>query len=177
MPAWSVDTRLALAPSRHCRDARRVYGHTTTAIHNMSNLPASPTKKYVLKAKNHFFDWWCTNKKDKNDVHRLEARLQNGGGGIIKNWQVYRFLFLMAGKHINTHREQRTRTKKNTKIAHHASGTKHVPWRERGHTHIFLFISFFWKSQLCRQVKYVQSNTVQTQGCHHHQQGVASYMK
>ena len=31
--AWSVKTRHT--PSRHCRDAR-VYGHTTTAMHDMS---------------------------------------------------------------------------------------------------------------------------------------------
>ena len=33
MSAWSVKTRRA--PSRHCRDAR-VYGHTTTAVHDRS---------------------------------------------------------------------------------------------------------------------------------------------
>ena len=33
MPAWSVKTRRA--PSRHFRDVR-VYGHTTTAMHDMS---------------------------------------------------------------------------------------------------------------------------------------------
>ena len=33
MSDWSVKTRRA--PSRHCRDAR-VYGHTTTAMHDMS---------------------------------------------------------------------------------------------------------------------------------------------
>ena len=33
MSAWSVKTRRA--PSRHCRDSR-VYGHTTTAMHDMS---------------------------------------------------------------------------------------------------------------------------------------------
>ena len=36
MPAWSVKTRRA--PSGHYRDAR-VYGHTTTAMHNMSPHP------------------------------------------------------------------------------------------------------------------------------------------
>ena len=35
--AWSVKTRRA--PSRHCRYAR-VYGHTTTATHDMSNPPS-----------------------------------------------------------------------------------------------------------------------------------------
>ena len=36
MPACSAKTRCA--PSRHCRDAR-VYGHTTTAMHDMSTPP------------------------------------------------------------------------------------------------------------------------------------------
>ena len=36
MSAWSVKTRRA--PSRHCRDAR-VYGHTTTAMHDMRVHP------------------------------------------------------------------------------------------------------------------------------------------
>ena len=36
MSGWSVKTRRA--PSRHCRDAR-VYGHTTTAMHEMNNPP------------------------------------------------------------------------------------------------------------------------------------------
>ena len=40
MSAWSVKTRRA--PSRHCRDAR-VYGHTTTAMHDMSTLPPTPS--------------------------------------------------------------------------------------------------------------------------------------
>ena len=36
MFAWSVKSRSA--PSRHCRDVR-VYGHTTTAMHDMSTPP------------------------------------------------------------------------------------------------------------------------------------------
>ena len=36
MSAWSVKTRRA--PSRHCRDAR-VYGHTTTAMHDNEYTP------------------------------------------------------------------------------------------------------------------------------------------
>ena len=36
--AWSVKTRRA--PSRHCRDAR-IYGHTTTALHDMSTPPSN----------------------------------------------------------------------------------------------------------------------------------------
>ena len=36
MYAWSVKTRHA--PSRHCRDAR-VYGHTTTAMHDVNTPP------------------------------------------------------------------------------------------------------------------------------------------
>ena len=36
MSAWSVKTRHA--PSRHCRDAR-VYGHTTTAMHEIEYIP------------------------------------------------------------------------------------------------------------------------------------------
>ena len=39
MSAWSVKTRCA--PSQHCRDAR-VYGHTTTAMRNMSTPPPPP---------------------------------------------------------------------------------------------------------------------------------------
>ena len=39
MPSWSVKTRHA--PSRHCRNAR-VYGHTTTAMHEMPPTPPSP---------------------------------------------------------------------------------------------------------------------------------------
>ena len=35
MSVWSVKTRHA--PSRHCRDAR-VYGHTTTAMHDIEYL-------------------------------------------------------------------------------------------------------------------------------------------
>ena len=38
MSAWSVKTRRV--PSRHCRDAR-VYGHTTTDMHDMS----TPSRK------------------------------------------------------------------------------------------------------------------------------------
>ena len=38
MSAWSVKTRRA--PSRHCRDAR-VYGYTTTAMHDISAPPAT----------------------------------------------------------------------------------------------------------------------------------------
>ena len=36
MSAWSVKTRRL--PSRHCKDAR-AYGHTTTAMHDMSTPP------------------------------------------------------------------------------------------------------------------------------------------
>ena len=36
MSAWSVKNRCA--PSRHCRDAR-VYGHTTTAMHDNEHCP------------------------------------------------------------------------------------------------------------------------------------------
>ena len=36
MPAWSVETRRA-PPSRHCRGAR-VYGHTTTAMHDLLSV-------------------------------------------------------------------------------------------------------------------------------------------
>ena len=39
MSAWSVKTRRA--PSRHCRDAR-VYGHTTTAMPDMTTPPCLP---------------------------------------------------------------------------------------------------------------------------------------
>ena len=39
MPAWLVKTRRA--PSRYSRDAR-VYGHTTTAMHNLSTPPTPP---------------------------------------------------------------------------------------------------------------------------------------
>ena len=41
MSAWSVKTRRA--PSRHCRHCRdaRVYGHTTTAMHDTSTPPSS----------------------------------------------------------------------------------------------------------------------------------------
>ena len=46
MSVWSVKTRRA--PSRHCRYAR-VYGHTTTATHDMSN-PPSP----LLPSPQHF---------------------------------------------------------------------------------------------------------------------------
>ena len=38
--AWSVKTRRA--PSRHCRDARRVHGHTTTAMHDSEFTSDSP---------------------------------------------------------------------------------------------------------------------------------------
>ena len=50
MSTWSVKTRRA--PSRHCRDAR-VYGHTTTAMHDNEYPPPSllflrkPTRKPV----------------------------------------------------------------------------------------------------------------------------------
>ena len=40
--AWSVKTRHA--PSRHCRDAR-VYGHTTTAMHDMT--PVALCARYL----------------------------------------------------------------------------------------------------------------------------------
>ena len=36
LPAWSVKAQRA--PSQHCRDVR-VYGHTTTAMHDMSTPP------------------------------------------------------------------------------------------------------------------------------------------
>ncbi|CAM9691118.1 unnamed protein product, partial [Laminaria digitata] len=36
MPAWWVKTRRA--PSRHCRDSR-VFGHTTTAVHDNEYTP------------------------------------------------------------------------------------------------------------------------------------------
>ena len=39
MSAWLVKTRRA--PSRHGRDAR-IYGHTTTAMHKLSNSPLPP---------------------------------------------------------------------------------------------------------------------------------------
>ena len=39
MSTWSVETRRA--PSRHCRDAR-VYGHTTTAVHELTTPPTPP---------------------------------------------------------------------------------------------------------------------------------------
>ena len=42
---WSVKTRRAL--SRHCRDAR-VYGHTTTAMHDMSTPP--PVSVFIHNA-------------------------------------------------------------------------------------------------------------------------------
>ena len=41
-PAWSVKTRRA--PSRHCRDAR-VYGHATTAMHDICLLYTSPSPR------------------------------------------------------------------------------------------------------------------------------------
>ena len=43
MSAWSMNARRA--PFQHCKDGR-VYGHTTTAMHDMrtpSPLPATPT--------------------------------------------------------------------------------------------------------------------------------------
>ena len=40
MPAWSVKTRRA--PSRHCRDARRAHGHTTTAMLGIGCAPLAP---------------------------------------------------------------------------------------------------------------------------------------
>ena len=42
MSAWSVKTRRA--PSRHCRGAR-VYGHRTTAMHEMSTRPPTPPSR------------------------------------------------------------------------------------------------------------------------------------
>ena len=51
MSAWLVKTRHA--PSRHCRDAR-VYGHTTTAMHEIEYIspieytPPSLTKKHYV---------------------------------------------------------------------------------------------------------------------------------
>ena len=39
MSAWSMKTRRA--PSRHRRDAR-VYGHATTAMHDLSTPPPGP---------------------------------------------------------------------------------------------------------------------------------------
>ena len=44
MFAWSVKTRCA--PSRHCRDAR-VYGHTTTAMHDTEYTPPPPRSTMV----------------------------------------------------------------------------------------------------------------------------------
>ena len=41
MSAWSVKTRRA--PSRHCKDAR-VYGHTTTAMHDNEYAPPPPRR-------------------------------------------------------------------------------------------------------------------------------------
>ena len=48
MSAWSVKTRRA--PSRHCRDAR-VYGHTTTAMHDIKYIyleVPTPGKKNII---------------------------------------------------------------------------------------------------------------------------------
>ena len=42
MLPWSMKTRRA--PSRHCRDAR-VYGHTTTAMHDMTT-PSPPAASF-----------------------------------------------------------------------------------------------------------------------------------
>ena len=44
--AWSMKTRRA--PSRRCRDAR-VYGHTTTAMHDMSTAPTLPPSSMVYE--------------------------------------------------------------------------------------------------------------------------------
>ena len=46
MPAWSLKTRRA--PSRHCRDAR-VYGHTTTAMNEMSTPPLGSSARQHLR--------------------------------------------------------------------------------------------------------------------------------
>ena len=46
--AWSVKTRRA--PSRHCRDAR-VYGHTTTAIHDNEYSPPLPRPTVEISSK------------------------------------------------------------------------------------------------------------------------------
>ena len=43
MPAWSAKTRRA----RHCRDAT-VYGHTTTAMHDMSTPHSNTTSASIL---------------------------------------------------------------------------------------------------------------------------------
>ena len=45
MSAWSAKTRRA--PSRHCRDAR-VYGHTTTAMHDNDYTPPPPPDVYGI---------------------------------------------------------------------------------------------------------------------------------
>ena len=45
MSAWSVKTRRA--PSRHCTDIR-VYGRTTTAMHDMSTPPPTPQRATCL---------------------------------------------------------------------------------------------------------------------------------
>ena len=49
MSAWSTKARRA--PSRHCRDAR-VYGHTTTAMHDMSVPPLHPGRLVCS------WSWW-----------------------------------------------------------------------------------------------------------------------
>ena len=54
MFAWSVKTRRA--PSRHCRDAR-VYGHTTTAMHDNENPP--PSSRRVRFSFVCFCPLWC----------------------------------------------------------------------------------------------------------------------
>ena len=45
MSVWSVKT--GGAPSRHCRDAR-VYGHTTSAMHDISSPPPPPQKRFLV---------------------------------------------------------------------------------------------------------------------------------
>ena len=47
MTVWSVKTRLA--PSRHCRDAR-VYGRTTTAMHDNEYTPARARAGYIVES-------------------------------------------------------------------------------------------------------------------------------
>ena len=58
IPTWSVKTRRA--PSRRCRDAR-VYGHTTTAMHNMSASPCLGLQnKERWRVVFLFFFFWCS---------------------------------------------------------------------------------------------------------------------
>ena len=52
--AWSVKTRRT--PSRHCRDAR-VYGHTTTAMHNISTPPPLVCCPALSRLRTRFDAW------------------------------------------------------------------------------------------------------------------------